>query len=109
MKKLLVVIILAGLAYGGYMLMVKFKDSSMGEGVRDMAGGQLQRGRQAVDTAKDVAGEVAVKAVRRAVQGFKDQFGKYPDSLQDLVDKGLITELPGGLSYNPETGEVSRN
>ncbi|MGB9736480.1 MAG: tetratricopeptide repeat protein [bacterium] len=53
-----------------------------------------------------------VEMLNRAVQNFKDRFHRFPSSLSELVEKGIITGLPepvGGMpyDYDPSTGRVT--
>jgi hypothetical protein len=53
-----------------------------------------------------------VLPLKQLVDSFYVQEGRYPTSLQELVDKGYIKELPKPptdreISYDPATGTVS--
>ena len=46
--------------------------------------------------------------LKSAVQSYSAQHGKFPASLDELVQTGIITQVPpGAWSYDPNTGEVS--
>jgi hypothetical protein len=68
---------------------------------------QLVNGRTAIDAAKRVTGREVVDSVQRAVNGFRDAEGRFPSSLQELVEKKYIEAVPGGVTYDPATGAVS--
>jgi len=104
MKTLVYLAILAGLGYGAYKMMDYFTQG--GKGPMNPAV-QLQNGQRAVEAAKRVTGKEVVESVQRAVNGFRDAEGRFPSSLQELVDKKYIEAVPGGVTYDPATGTVS--
>jgi len=58
-----------------------------------------------------VKSERDIHMMNEAVRTFRERFGRYPRSLNQLVDVGLLTSLPKDLDgndylYNPETGEI---
>ena len=60
-----------------------------------------QKAQQAVDDAR-------IELIRRAVSSYNSALGKYPASLDELVQKGYIQSYPQGLKYDPATGQVSQ-
>lgn len=65
-----------------------------------------------VEAEQEAQQRVAVMTVNEAVQGYRLMEGEYPDNLDKLVERGLLTslpELPGDASYayDPETGKVT--
>ena len=44
---------------------------------------------------------------QRAVDNFKTNEDRLPESFQEMKDKGYIGDVPSDLSYDPETGVVS--
>lgn len=56
--------------------------------------------------AKSVSELIQVKS---AVQNFRVTEGRLPKSLGELKDKGYVGTIPGDLSYDPATGDVSEN
>jgi hypothetical protein len=104
MKKLLILAIFGGIAYGGYTMMnVLFEG---GKGAMNPAV-QLTKGQEAVNAARRAMGKDVVDSVQRAVNAFHDTEGRFPTSLQELVDKKYIETVPGGVTYDPATGTVS--
>ncbi len=58
------------------------------------------------DKARQVMGHANVDTVRAAITNYKSQKGTLPASLQDLVPD-FIDHIPGGVQYDPATGNVS--
>ena len=63
-------------------------------------------------------GAIAELRVRRqldpSIQRFREAFGRYPESLRELVDRGIVESLPEAppgavMSYSRATGEVRLN
>jgi tetratricopeptide (TPR) repeat protein len=53
-----------------------------------------------------------IEALGAAVQAYRDRFGRYPETLDRLVEAGLMETIPKDLDgnpylYDPETGEIS--
>jgi hypothetical protein len=61
---------------------------------------------RSVDKAKQAVALENVESVRRAVNMFKAQENRLPESLEQLVAKGMLSKVPEGLTYDPSTGEV---
>ena len=50
-----------------------------------------------------------LKLYRTGVENYKALYNKYPETLSELVNKGIIPHTlckPGNFNYNLETGEV---
>ncbi len=103
MKKLIILALLGG---GSYLL-YDWLSTYAKKPVLDATSGQLERGKEAAAKAGRVVREEAARAVQVVVDRFKAEQGTYPASLQELLDKGHLTELPSGLSYDPGTGRVT--
>ncbi len=103
MKKLLVIAVLAAGGYGIYWWLEQYA----GKAVTEATSGQVERGQEAVEKARTVAAGAAVQAVRSAVEAYRAATGSWPASLQELVDKGYLQNVPGGINYDPATGTVS--
>jgi hypothetical protein len=56
--------------------------------------------------AQSVAAGANLEGVRSAVEKYKADRGSLPSSLQDLVPQ-YLDHVPGGLQYDPATGNVS--
>ena len=107
MRNLLIVAVLAALAYGGYRW---FEDSTGGAidtTTKEIGGEQLRRGEKMVARTRAKMGNVKVDKVRTAVRAFKERHGRNPASLQELVDEGFLDAVPSGIKYDADTGEVS--
>ena len=61
----------------------------------------------AVSKANRIQAKAQLGGVSSAVNLFKVQEGRLPNSLQELADKEFLDRVPNGLDYDPETGEVS--
>jgi len=108
MKKLLFfLLVMGGITWGIYRYIEYVTHNALKDASHEMAGGQLQRGRYLVGRAQDKLGEAAAQPVRAAVESFRAQNGRYPSSLQELVDKGFMANIPAGLSYDSSTGAVT--
>ena len=57
-----------------------------------------------LDKAKRAQLQASLPAIRLKINQFKQERGRYPDSLRELTITGLPVML---LHYDPETGEVS--
>jgi len=99
--------LLVGVAYGAKWLWEQNKDTLAGKMTTDMAGGQLIKGQEVINKAKGLVAGASVDAVQQVVNTYKAETGSWPASLQDLLSRGKLTDLPGGLSYDPATGTVS--
>jgi len=64
----------------------------------------LQRSRLKAVTAVQASN---VQALTDAVWKFKAMKERLPESLQELVDAGLIDRVPAGYDYDPVTGSVT--
>ena len=104
MKTLVYLAILAGLGYGGFQVMVYFAGGVKGP---MNPATQLVNGQRAVDAAKRSTSQEVVNSVQGMVNGFRDAEGRFPASLQELVDKKYMEAIPGGVQYDPATGKVS--
>jgi len=104
---LLILALLAGVAYGGYWYWEHNKDSVLGKFTKDMAGGQLVKGQEIVNKAKGLVSNQAAEMVQAVVNAYKAETGRWPASLQELKDNGRLGDIPAGVSYDPSTGVVS--
>ena len=103
MKKLL---ILAALAAGGYGIYHLLDTVSPAVDAANPAN-QLRQGKMAEEVAGAKMAQAAVETMQQNVNGFRDLNGRFPASLQELVDKKMIDAIPPGLNYDPATGVVS--
>ncbi len=72
------------------------------ERIKKIASNHLYRTKAAMD----------IEKLEKALQEYKNQYGRYPDRLARLVQTGLIGTIPHDLdgreyAYNQKTGEVS--
>jgi|ERR1035437_1121283 ABC-type microcin C transport system permease subunit YejB len=59
------------------------------------------------DMAKDSAMTANTAVLQGAVNSFRASNGKFPDNLQELVDKGFMQSVPAGdYTYDAQTGVV---
>lgn len=103
MKKLLVLALLAGASYGIYSWLTTYAKAPL----LGATSGQLEQGKAATAAATRVQREENVRSVQAVVDRYKAEQGSFPASLQELVDKGLMSEIPPGVSYDGSTGKVT--
>jgi len=103
MKNLLILAVLAAGGYGIY----KWLDTYTPAIDAANPAHQLQQGKAAEDVARSKMSQATVETFQQAVNGFRDQNGRFPTSLQELVDKKMIESIPPGITYDPATGVVS--
>ncbi len=63
---------------------------------------------ESVETSKEFADEMTFLNIKKALQMYYAENGKYPESLKDIeafMDPPIDIEL---YEYNPETGELSK-
>lgn len=107
MKRLLFVIVVAGACYGLYRWLENSYGGALATAGKEMGGAQLVRGQQQADRAADTVAGANVEVVRQAVARFKEANGRYPASLMEMVDRGLLDSVPAGVNYDPASGEVT--
>jgi len=107
MKFLFFLALLIGVAYGAKWVWDQNKDTLTGRMTTDMAGGQLIKGQEVINKARGLVSNASVDAVQQVVNTYKAETGSWPSSLQDLLQKGKLTDIPGGITYDPSTGTVS--
>ena len=103
MKKLLIFAVLAGGAYGIYAFLTTYAKAP----IIGATSGQLEQGKAAAAAATRVQREETARSVQAVVDRYKAEQGSFPASLQELVDKGLMSEIPPGVTYDPSSGKVS--
>lgn len=103
MKKLLIIAILGGIGYGIYSWLTSYAKAPL----LAATSGQLEKGKVATDAASRIVREESARNVQTVVDRYKAEQGVYPASLQELVDKNLMSEIPPGLSYDASTGKVT--
>ncbi len=101
MKKLVMFAVLVAISYGIYRYLDNFTPLATAPAT------QLKQGKAAEETALRITSQAKVEEIQRAVNGFRDANGRFPTSLQELVDKGMLDAVPTGLQYDPATGVVS--
>ena len=106
MKKLLFIAILLAICYGIYAWLENQSGGAVTKTMQQAAGGQLVQGARAIESAREKVGQANVETVKAAVNRFKAEQGRLPSSLQEMVDKGYLDSVPGGLTYDSATGEV---
>lgn len=103
MKKLLIIAVLGGIGYGIYAWLTGYAKAPL----LAATSGQLEKGKAATDAASRVVHEESARNVQAVVDRYKAEQGTYPASLQELVDKNLMSEIPPGVSYDASTGRVT--
>lgn len=59
------------------------------------------------DKAVEAKDTVNLTMLRSAITQFRGSQGRYPDSLQELVEKGFLSRIPSGdFKYDKNTGEI---
>lgn len=102
MKYIFYAVVVFGLIYAGIK---HFAGSGPSKPVTETVG-KLRQTQIKAMSAKHASDFIQVN---RAVQNFRVTEGRLPKSLQELKDKGYVGKIPGGLSYDPATGDVSES
>lgn len=71
------------------------------ERIKKIASNHLYQVKSAMDLAR----------LKKAIEKYREQYGRFPDELEQLVGAGILDSVPKDLDekdyiYNPETGEV---
>jgi hypothetical protein len=104
MKAFGLIALLLTMAIGGYIVMLQMKAGNSGPAI-DANGA---RGVEAaVAAAHKAVNTDKVAEIQRLVKGFQDLHSRLPTSLEELKTSGMVDEIPAGLNYNAETGEVT--
>lgn len=103
MKKLLVFALLAGGSYGIYSWLTTYAKAP----IVSATSGQLEKGKAAVDAATRLQRQETARSVQAVVDRYKAEQGSFPASLQELVDRNLLSEIPPGVSYDASIGKVT--
>lgn len=98
-----VIIIIVGLCYAAYVFVFQAETTnptSYGEAVINSP-----------ERANEFRLQQNLKLIRDAIQVFSGNHGRYPSSLQELADKGIIDTIPpdpfgGSYFYDPDKGQV---
>lgn len=108
MRKLLVLVTVLAAAGCGP------NEVPMPEETPESSAGEFQYTETTLKAEKEAQKRIALVTVNEAVQGYRalDDAKRYPSSLDDLVEGGMLSslpELPEGhvFTYNAETGEVA--
>ena len=106
-KFLAFLLVLAGLVYGVYWYFEQKSGGAVEKFTKEMSGEQLMRGKRALTSIERKMTEDKAEAVRRALQLYQVQTGRFPSSLNELVDRGFLQSVPSGLNYDSSSGTVS--
>lgn len=105
MKKLLIFVLLSGLIGCAEEIRLPPQETS------DMPPPQFSE--ESLQAEQEAQLQAAVTLVAEAVQGYRllDSAKNYPENLNRLVERGMLTSLPDlptgyYFTYDPETGEV---
>ena len=80
-----------------------------------ISGVTLPKGIEIIENAQETTSAYNVKVLQNQVEIYRITEGEYPSSLEMLVEKGYLRDLPGEIkhldeevfiNYNPTTGEV---
>lgn len=107
MKKLLIIALFVGGGYGFYRWLNSSTADMIANAAKDGTSTALEKGKAAEDAAAAQVNAAKVSSVQEAVNGFKAAEGRWPSSLQELVDRKLIDGIPAGVVYDASTGKVS--
>jgi tetratricopeptide (TPR) repeat protein len=72
---------------------------------------QAEEGWRKEQYAKRLEAHLAVHQIEEAVSAFQNDFGRRPDSLDELIEAGILSEFPQNpfnlpFDYEPDTGRV---
>ncbi|MBN1550883.1 hypothetical protein JW979_05425 [bacterium] len=85
-------------------------------GCSDVKKGADDAGENLVIRSQDRANTIKLRkdlqTINRSIELFHARFGRYPESLDELAQKGALARIPreafgGEWNYNPSTGEVT--
>lgn len=107
MKKLFILALFVGGGYGFYRWLNSSTADMVADTIKNGSSQALENGKVAEQAAARATATAAVNSVQEAVNGFKAQEGRWPTSLQELVDRKIIDGIPPGVVYDPATGQVS--
>ena len=101
MKNLVIAVIIALIAWLAYS---QFKGQNKPENspVVKYAEGL----KSSEDKAVEAKGTANLAIIRSAIAQFRGSQGRYPESLQELQEKGYLDRVPDGISYDKGTGEA---
>lgn len=100
MKNIIIVLVIALLAWATISF---FKPEKKPDNAVVKYAEGLKSSEEKAKEAKDTAN---LAIIQSAISQFRGSQGRYPDSLQELADKGFIQNVPQGISYDKETGEA---
>ena len=100
MKAILLMTVLAG---GVFLYLKSCVEPRPIEGLSD----PLVKMEEARKVAERKAGTADLAVYQAAVDQFKASEDRLPESFQELKEKGYISDIPGDLKYDAETGSVS--
>lgn len=102
MKALGLVSLLITLSIIGYMMM-KQTQAAGPEGTPS-----VDRAKMMEDKARAAVAQAGDNGLKAAIDNFKSDKQRWPDSLDELKTAGFIESVPGDMDYDPATGEVKR-
>ena len=100
--KNLIIVILIGLA--GWFVFVKFVKREKPDNAATQYANNLKTSINKAEAASIIAKKAGLKG---AISRFRAKEGRFPDSLDELVEKRYLSRLPSGdFDYDSETGQV---
>ena len=101
MKNIIIVIIII---LAGWFAWTMMKPGQKPDNAVTRRAGALKESKEKAKTARDTANKTVVKS---AISMFHIKEKRYPKSLNELVEKGYLPNVPKGVfEYDPETGKM---
>ena len=101
MKNIIIVLVIV---IAGVFLIKQFAPKGKPDDAITKYGGSLKQSEEKAEAAAVTANTAILQG---AVNSFKGSHGRFPDNLQELVDKGFMQRIPSGdFSYDSENGVV---
>jgi hypothetical protein len=69
--------------------------------------GDKNTARAAEQAAQNATGQANLVNLQITINSYHAAQGKYPETLEELVDKGMIYKIPADVKYDPQTGQVT--
>ncbi len=101
MKNILIIIIALAAGWFAWTMM---KPAQEPDNAVTRSAGALSQSKEKAERARDTANKTVVKS---AITMFHAKEKRYPENLQELVEKGYLSNVPKGVfEYDPQTGKI---
>lgn len=101
MKNIIIILVLV---VAGWFMIKQFSPKGKPDDAITKYGNTMKESEEKAETAAITANAAVLQG---AVNSFKGSHGRYPENLQELVDKGFMQRVPSGdFTYDSETGVV---